>query len=220
MAALPGFKLNGPTGGSFTTSGSIHTGLPTNVSANDIILLHVTINNANPTITWPAGFSGIIQAAQTTDYYYGMAIKRADGTEASTFVQATFSVNSTGTSRSSSFSGVTPTGTPYENFVSGAGTSTSVTMPAHNTSGTDRYSLEGGGMRRNVNTAPTAPWVELQDAGVTNARYFTAGVFTSTATAYGTTSKTITSSDWITWRLSFLPDTTTTGFARSFCVMA
>lgn len=220
MAALPGFKVNGPTGGSFTTSGSVGMILPSGIEANDIILIHVVINDANPTITWPAGFSGIIQAAQTADFYYGFALKRADGTESDTTITPTFSVNSTGTSRASIFSGVVLTGTPYENLVSGVGTSTSVTQPAHNTSGTNRYSLEGGGMRRNVNTAPTAPWVELQDAGVTNARYFTAGVFTSTATAYGATTKTITSSDWITWRLSFLPDTSSAGYARSFCVMA
>lgn len=215
MAATPGYVKNNALG-TYTASGSCVLAFPTDVSANYICITQVVITDANPTVTWPTGFNQIISLSEGGSFHAAVAWKRMDGSESSTTSAVTFSLASTGSIRSSFYSGVLIVDNPIEASAALQGTSTNVSGAAFTTLGNNRLGLGLSFYRRNVGTTPPAGWTEQQDAG--GLPHYTLDVLgiASPTTMPVVTRGPITSSEWITLRMALLPNDSK---ARNFCVM-
>lgn len=204
----PAFHQQGPTGGSFSGATSVQTGYPTTGNvAGDFAILQVSISNANPTITWPAGFTEIYQGAQTADFYFGCAWARLAGTEDGLLATTSFGGTScNGTSRMVTYSGVARVGNPIEGASTNSGTGSTATANSIVTTGPDRLGVHVQGHR--VNTASTEPagWTEHVDAGANTARHVQESKTIAGSGTQASTSRTLSGSvDWIVTSLALKP---------------
>jgi len=207
--AAPSWNQNGPTGGSFLASASVPTPhAASGIAAGDIAILQITCSataSGQSVSSWASGFTPIAGAEQTTDHHSFTAWRRCDGSENGGTATTTLSISDDGSSRIVYYRDAIGVGTPYEGLNSGKGTSTTVTSPSITTAGSDRLCVHLVAYRRNSATSPPATWTEDIDAGANTARVVSEHKTRASAGTEASTSRSITSADWICDSLALLP---------------
>ncbi len=204
--AVPAFRAAGTTA-LFTATNTVRAQYPT--LAADDILFWIAISSssaAGMTITWPSGWTSILDGENTDDCHCYVAWRRSDGTETGN-VDAILSTSNSGVTTIVSFSGAKRTGTPWEGYSLNFGTSTAVVSNAITTTDNDRLGVHLVLPRSNVATAPTGSWAEHVDSGGNVARNIVESITIATASTEASTTRTFgTSRDFFTLALALLPD--------------
>ena len=203
--AAPAFRAAGTTA-LFTATTLVRAQYPT-LAANDILFMIAIASNssAGMGITWPSGWTSLLEGENTDDCHCFVAWKRAAGTESGN-VDSTLSANGDGVVTIAAFSGASQEATPWEGYSLNFGTSTAVVSNAIVTTGIDRLGVHLVLPRSNVNTTPTGSWTEHVDAGGNVARNIVESITIATASTEASTTRTFgTNRDFFTIALALLP---------------
>lgn len=203
--AAPAFRAASTTA-LFTATTLVRAQYPT-LAANDILFwIAIASNNApGMGITWPSGWTSLLEGENTDDCHCFVAWRRATGSESGN-VDATLSTNGDGVNTIVSFSGASQEATPWEGYSPNYGTSTSVVSNAITTTGIDRLGVHLVLPRSNVATTPTGSWTEHVDAGGNVARNVVESITIATASTEASTTRTFgTNRDFFTIALALLP---------------
>lgn len=204
--AVPAFRAAGTTA-LFTASTTVRAQYPT-LALNDILFWVAIASNssAGMGISWPAGWTSLLEGENTDDCHCFIAWRRADGTETGN-VDATLTANGDGVTTIVSFKGAKRTSTPWEGYSLNFGTSTAVVSNAIVTTDADRLGVHLVLPRSNVGTSPTGSWTEHVDSGGNVARNVVESITIATASTEASTTRTFgTSRDFFTLALALLPD--------------
>lgn len=203
--AAPAFRAASTTA-LFTATTLLRAQYPT-LAANDILFWIAIASNSSlgMGITWPAGWTSLLEGENTDDCHCFVAWRRATGSESGN-VDATLSANGDGVTTIVSFSGASQETTPWEGYSLNFGTSTAVVSNAITTTGIDRLGVHLVLPRSNVATTPTGSWTEHVDAGGNIARNVVESITIATASTEASTTRTFgTARDFFTIALALLP---------------
>jgi hypothetical protein len=190
----------------FTSTTTVRAQYPT-LQANDILFwIAIASSSASGmTITWPAGWTSILEGENTDDCHCYVAWRRADGSETGN-VDATISATNSGCTTIVSFRGAHKTGTPWEGYSFGFGTSTNVDAPAVTSTDIDRLAVHLILPRSNVATTETSPWTEHVDSGGNVARNVVESAPMATPATLPLTTRVFgTARDYFTIGLALIP---------------
>lgn len=191
----------------FTSTTLLRAQYPT-LAADDILFwIAIASSSASGmTITWPSGWTSLLEGENTNDCHCYVAWRRADGTETGN-VDATLSVANSGCTTIVSFQGAKRTGTPWEGYSFGFGTSTNVDAPAVTSTDIDRLAVHLILPRSNVATSETSPWTEHVDSGGNVARNVVESAAMATASTLPLTTRVFgTARDYFTIGLALIPE--------------
>lgn len=198
-------------GTGFTATNSTTIALPAGLKINDVVfawLGNSLATTSKPVLTFPAGWNQILDAQQTSDFYFNVAWKRMETSlDLTSIPTVTFSENMTGVVRALAISGVILGDSIIDNYVSSQGTSNtdvSAYVSAITVSGLERLGLAFYGVRSGVLSVPPANWTENTDGiqnTVRSATEYRLYTTTTTDPDYGRTTG-ASGRDWVTVRLT------------------